>query len=76
MDMDRIFVLPVGWYWHEMYLWLLPYEIQPYLGRTFTSMPSGIVEVQNRSLGGHSSKSAFALWQVRINNCIFFLNSY
>ena len=26
---------------------------QPYHGRTFTSMPSGIMEVQNRSLDGH-----------------------
>ena len=28
------------------------------------------------SLGGHFSKSAFTLWQVRIINCIFFLNSH
>ena len=34
-------------------------------------MPSVIVEVQKRSLGGNSPKSAFALWQIRINNCIF-----
>ena len=66
--MDRIFVLPLGWFWHEMYLWLFPNEIRPY--RTFTLMPSGIVEVQNRSLGGYFPKSAFALWQVRINSCI------
>ena len=46
----------------------------PLLGRTFTSIPSGIVEVRNRSLGGHFPKSAFALWQVRINNCIFFFS--
>ena len=74
IDMDRIFVLPVGWNWHAMYLWLLPNEIRPYLGRTFTSMPRGIIEVQNHSLGGHFSKSAFTLWQVRkkIDNCWFF----
>ena len=52
-NVDRIFVLPVGWNWHEMYLWLLLTEIRHYLGRTFTSMSRGIVPVQNRSLGGH-----------------------
>ena len=57
-------------FFHEMYPWALPIEIRPYLGWNFTSMPRGIVEVQN--LGGHFPKSAFALWQVRINNCIFF----
>ena len=46
IDMDLIFVLPVGWNWHEMYLWLLPNEIRPYLGWTSISMPSGIAEVQ------------------------------
>ena len=29
---------------------------------------------KNRSLGGHFPKYAFALWQIRINNCIFFLS--
>ena len=62
IDMDRIFVFPVGWNWHEMCLSLLPSEILPYLGQTFTSMPSGIVEVQHRSLTGHFPKSAFVLW--------------
>ena len=52
--MDRCFFIPVGWNWHEMYLWMLPNEIRPYLGQIFTSMPNGIVEVQNCSLGGHS----------------------
>ena len=70
-DMDRIFVLPVDSNWHEMYLWLLPNEIHPNLGQTFTSMPSGIIKVPNHSLGGHSPKSAFALRQVRINRCMF-----
>ena len=46
IGMDRIFELPVGWNWHEMYLWVLPNEIQPYLGRTVTSTPSGITEVK------------------------------
>ena len=72
IDMDRIFVLPVAWNWHEMYLWLLPNEVQSYLGQTFTSMPTGIVKVPNHSLGSHLPKSAFALWQVWMNNCIFF----
>ena len=40
--------------------------------RAFTSMPSEIFKVQNYSLGGHFPKSALALWQVPINNCIFF----
>ena len=39
-DMDQIFVLPVGWNWHEMYLWLSSNNIWPHLGRNFTSMPS------------------------------------
>ena len=75
IDMDWIFVLPVGWKWYEMYLWLLPNKIGPYLVWTFTSMPSRIVEVQNHSLGGHFPKSAFVLWQVWINNWIFFSQS-
>ena len=66
-----MFVLPVGWNWDEKYLWLLPNKIRPYPGLTFTSMPSGIVEVQNHSLGGQFPKFAFTLWQVRINNYIF-----
>ena len=72
IDMDRSFVLPMGWNWLEMYMWLLPNEIWPYLGRSYTSKQSEIVEVQNLSLSGHFPKSDFALWQVRINNCIFF----
>ena len=51
-------------------------EIDPHRGRTFISMPSGIVQAHNCSLGGRFPKSAFALWQVWINNCIFFLNSH
>ena len=50
IDMDRIVVLSVDWNWHEMYPWLLPNEIWPYLGWTFTSMPRGIVEVQTLQL--------------------------
>ena len=49
IGMDGIFVLPVGWNWHEIYLWLLPHEILPYIVRTFTLMPSGIVVVQTRT---------------------------
>ena len=70
--MDRIRVLPVGWNWHEMYLWLLLNEIRLFFGRTSISVPSGIIEVQNYSLGGHFPKAAFPPWQVRMNNCIFF----
>ena len=73
INMNHIFVLPVGWNWHEMNLWL-PNEIWPYHGRTFTSVQSEIMEVQNRRLG-HFPKSAFALWQVRFNNCIYFFLS-
>ena len=46
----------MGSNWHEMYLWLLSREIRPYHDRTFISMLNGIVEVQNRSLGGHFPK--------------------
>ena len=56
-----MFVLPVGRNWHEMYPWLLPKEIGLHLGRTSISMPSGIGDVQNHSLGGHFPKFAFAL---------------
>ena len=70
--MDQFCVLPVGWNWHTMYLLLVHTEIRPYHGHAFTSMPSGIVEVQNHSLGGHFPKSAFALWREEIDNCIFF----
>ena len=56
MDMDRILVIPVGWNWRELYPWLLPNEIRRYLGRTVTSMATGIVQVQNRSLGGQFSQ--------------------
>ena len=53
-----------------------PNEIRPYFGQTCIWIPSGIVEVPNHGLGGHFPKSAFALWQVRNNNCIFFLNNH
>ena len=69
--MDQIFVHPLGWNWHETYLWLLPNEIRPNLGQTFTSMPIGIIKDRNHSLGGHSPISSYALWQVRINSYIF-----
>ena len=64
IDMDRILVIPVGWNWQEMYLWLLPNEIRCYLSRNFTSMATGIVQVQNRSLGG-----ACALWFASVIAC-------
>ena len=31
IDMEWIYVLPVGWTWQEMYLWLLPNEIRHFL---------------------------------------------
>ena len=57
--------------WAKIGMKLLPNKIRPYLDWTFNSMPSGI-KVQNRSWGGHFPKSAFALWQIGINNCIYF----
>ena len=56
IGVDRILVLPMGWNWHGMYLWLLSNKFRPYLSWSFTSMPSGIVEVQNCSLGDYSQK--------------------
>ena len=76
IDMEWIYVLPVGWTWQEMYLWLLPNEVRHFFGWTFTSIPSAIVKIQTRGLGVHFTKSAFVQWQVRINNCICFLNSH
>ena len=33
-----------------------------------------LFDVKNRNLAGHFPKPAFALWEVRINSCIFFSN--
>ena len=33
VDMDRLTLLPVGWNWNVMYMWLLPNVIRPYLAR-------------------------------------------
>ena len=69
---DRAFVFPLGWNWHDMDPWLFPNEIRHYLGQTFNARSSGIVELRNHSIGGRSPKSIFTLWQLWINICIFF----
>ena len=69
---DRTFVFPLGWNWHDMDPWLFPNEIRHYLGQTSNARSSGIVELRNLSIGGRSPKSIFTLWQLWINICIFF----
>ena len=71
-NVDRTFVFPLGWNWHDMDPWLFPNEIRHYLGQTFNERSSGIVELRNHSIGGRSPKSIFTLWQLWINICIFF----
>ena len=56
---DRTFVFPLGWNWHDMDPWLFPNEIRHYLGQTFNARSSGIVELRNHSIGGRSPKSIF-----------------
>ena len=69
-NVDRTFVFPLGWNWHDP--WLFPNEIRHYLGQTFNARSSGIVELRNHSIGGRSPKSIFTLWRLWINICIFF----
>ena len=71
-NVDRTFVFPLGWNWHDMDPWLFPNEIRHYLGQTFNARSSGIVKLRNHSIGGRSPKSIFTLWQLWINICIFF----
>ena len=71
-NVDRTFVFPLGWNWHDMDPWLFPNEIRHYLGQTFNARSSGIVELRNHSIGDRSPKSIFTLWQLWINICIFF----
>ena len=71
-NVDRTFVFPLGWNWHDMDPWLFPNEIRHYLGQTFNARSSGIVQLRNHSIGGRSPKSIFILWQLWINICIFF----
>ena len=71
-NVDRTFVFPLGWNWHDMEPWLFPNEIRHYLGQTFNARSSGIVELRNHSIGGRSPKSIFTLWQLWINICMFF----
>ena len=71
-NVDRTFVFPLGWNWHDMDPWLFPNEIRHYLGQTFNARSSGIFELRNHSIGGRSPKSIFTLWQLWINICIFF----
>ena len=71
-NVDRTFVFPLGWNWHDMDPWFFPNEIRHYHGQTFNARSSGIVELQNHSIGGRSPKSIFTLWQLWINICIFF----
>ena len=71
-NVDRTFVFPLGWNWHDMDPWLFPNEIRHYLGQTFNARSSGIVELRNHSIGGRSPKSIFTLWQLWINICIYF----
>ena len=68
-NVDRTFVFPLGWNWHDMDPWLFPNEIRHYLGQTFNARSSGIVELRNHSIGGRSPKSIFTLWQLWINIC-------
>ena len=70
-NVDRSFVFPLGWNWHDMDPWLFPNEIRHYLGQTFNARSSRIVELRNHSIGGRSPKSIFTLWQLWINICIF-----
>ena len=71
-NVDRTFVFPLGWNWHDMDPSLFPNEIRHYLGQTFNARSSGVVELRNHSIGGRSPKSIFTLWQLWINICIFF----
>ena len=71
-NVDRTFVFPLGWNWHDMDQWLFPNEIRHYLWQTFNARSSGIVELRNPSIGDRSPKSIFTLWQLWINICIFF----
>ena len=71
-NVDRTFVFPLGWNWHDMDPWLFPNEIRHNLGQTFNARSSEIVELRNHSIGGRSPKSIFTLWQIWINSCIFF----
>ena len=71
-NVDRTFVFPLGWNWHDMDPWLFPNEIRHYLGQTFNARSSGIVELRNHSIGCRPPKSIFTLWQLWINICIFF----
>ena len=71
-NVDRTFVFPLGWNWHDMDPWLFPNEIRHYLRQTFNARTSGIVELRNHSIGGRSPKSIFTLWQLWINIFIFF----
>ena len=71
-NVDRTFVFPLGWNWHDMDPWLFPNEIRHYLRQTFNARSSGIVELRNHSIGGRSPKSIFTLWQLWINICKFF----
>ena len=71
-NVDRTFVFPLGWNWHDMDPWLFPNKIRHYLGQTFNARSIWIVELRNHSIGGRSPKSIFTLWQLWINICIFF----
>ena len=55
-NVDRTFVFPLGWNWHDMDPWLFPNEIRHYLGQTFNARSSqtGIVKLRNHSIGGRS----------------------
>ena len=48
-NVDRTFVFPLGWNWHDMDPWLFPNEIRHYLGQTFNARSSlqGLPERQH-----------------------------
>ena len=71
-NVDRTFVFPLGWNWHDMDPRLFPNEIRHFLGQTFNARSSGIVELRNHSIRGRSPKSIFTPWQLWINIYIFF----
>ena len=63
-NVDRTFVFPLGWNWHDMDPWLFPNEIWHYLGQTFNARSSGIVGLRNHSIGNRSPKSIFRVFRV------------
>ena len=68
---DRIFVFPVGWNWHEMYLWVFPIKIRPYYFSWSSLTPGPYHRLFNHVLSlGFGNQASLSTPQLPRESCM------